>query len=157
MKTTTVDRILVPVDSSAGAHTALNLAATMASAMNLPINLVYAFPHDGVEMFGPLSEAPTEAQRKYMNPEAFEELRQKTSRKVFDDAKALLADHPDLQVDEIMVSGHPAEGILEHAETVENPMIVAGSRGLSTFKGILLGSVSQSLVHHAKCPVTVVR
>lgn len=157
MKTKNVDRILVPVDGSEGAHTALALAAKMASAMKLPVDLVYAFPHDGVEMFGPLSESPTEVQRKYMNPEAFEELRQTTSRKVFNDAKAVLADHPTLEVDEVMVAGHPAEGILEHADSVQNPMIIVGSRGLSTFKGILLGSVSQSLVHHAKCPVTVVR
>lgn len=157
MKTPTVERILVPVDGSDGAHAALSLAAQMASALKLPVDLVYAFPHDGVEMFGPLSEEPSEIQRKYMNPEEFEALREKTSRKVFNDAKKVLADTPDVKVEEVKVSGHPAEGILGHANAVNNPMIVVGSRGLSTFKGMLLGSVSQSLVHHAKCPVTVVR
>src|SRR6478609_2810468 len=36
-------------------------------------------------------------------------------------------------------------------------MIILGSRGLSTAKEFLLGGVSHKVVHHAKCPVTVVR
>lgn len=50
-------------------------------------------------------------------------------------------------VDEILeyVKGHPTD------------LLVAGSRGLSTTKRLLLGSVSTGLVTHAPCPVLVVR
>jgi nucleotide-binding universal stress UspA family protein len=50
-------------------------------------------------------------------------------------------------VDEIL-------GLLEHHPT---DLLVVGSRGLSTTKRILLGSVSTALVTHAPCPVLVVR
>jgi len=36
-------------------------------------------------------------------------------------------------------------------------LIIMGSRGLSPFKELLLGSVSFKVIHHARCPVMVVR
>jgi nucleotide-binding universal stress UspA family protein len=49
----------------------------------------------------------------------------------------------------------PASALLSEAEEAE--LLVVGSRGLGGFKGLLLGSVSEQCLHHAPCPVAVVR
>jgi nucleotide-binding universal stress UspA family protein len=49
----------------------------------------------------------------------------------------------------------PTEGLMSAAEG--GHLLVVGARGRGGFRGLLLGSVSDQLVHHAPCPVTVVR
>lgn len=157
MSYTQVNTLLVPVDGSKGSLDAVQLAARMAADMDMPVELLHVFPHDGLEMFGALSYEPTEEEVRYMNPEEFKKLRDKTSREVFDKAQGVIPDGQNIKVSEVKLSGHATEAILKHAKAADEPMIIVGSRGLSTFKGILVGSISQSLVHHAECPVTVVR
>lgn len=53
--------------------------------------------------------------------------------------------------------GHPVEEILAAAEGGKSDLIVLGSRGLGTWKALLLGSVSDGVLHHAHCPVLIVR
>ena len=54
-------------------------------------------------------------------------------------------------------SGDPDKEILRTAEALNVGMIVIGSRGLGAISRALLGSVSDSVVRHAHCPVFVVR
>ncbi len=49
----------------------------------------------------------------------------------------------------------PAVALMAAAEGAN--LLVMGARGRGGFRGLLLGSVSDQLVHHAPCPVTVVR
>ncbi|MBM2853006.1 MAG: nhaX 2 [Candidatus Nitrosotenuis sp.] len=53
--------------------------------------------------------------------------------------------------------GDPAKIITEIVNKKEYDLIIMGSRGMSTFKELLLGSVSLKVMHHAKCPVMIVR
>jgi nucleotide-binding universal stress UspA family protein len=54
-------------------------------------------------------------------------------------------------------SGDPDKEILRAAEALGVGLIVIGSRGLGAVSRMLIGSVSDSIVRHAHCPVLVVR
>jgi nucleotide-binding universal stress UspA family protein len=53
--------------------------------------------------------------------------------------------------------GRPDEEIVGLAEEIDAGLIVVGSRGLGGVRRALMGSVSDSVVRHAHCPVMVVR
>ncbi|MGR6919297.1 universal stress protein [[Actinomadura] parvosata] len=67
----------------------------------------------------------------------------------------LRARHPDVTVAEELVHGHPVEVLREAAAGAE--LLVVGSHGHGTFAGMVPGSVSHALLHHAPCPLAVVR
>lgn len=62
---------------------------------------------------------------------------------------------PDVVVRPELVHGHPRQVLVERSKTAQ--LVVLGDRGRDTFKGLVLGSVSQTLLHHSVCPVAVVR
>jgi nucleotide-binding universal stress UspA family protein len=59
---------------------------------------------------------------------------------------------------QIMVTqGDPAQVIIELAKAKSYDLIIMGTRGRTAFQELLIGSVSQKVMHHASCPVMVVR
>lgn len=62
---------------------------------------------------------------------------------------------PPVQVRRRVRSGHPAAVLVDAAADAD--LLVVGSRGRGGFAGALLGSVGQHCIHHAPCPVVVVR
>ena len=53
--------------------------------------------------------------------------------------------------------GHPVDMITRIAQEEVADLVVVGSRGLGGFERLMLGSVSDGVLHHAHCPVLVVR
>lgn len=96
---------------------------------------------------GPLSTAELEE-------EQLEVLRDAASRAI-DRLAAGRDGHLDVDVEVLAVTGAPA-GQLMHRVGPED-LLVVGNRGAEGFARLLLGSVSTALVHHAPCPVLVVR
>lgn len=63
--------------------------------------------------------------------------------------------YPDVEVHRVLHSGPGAEALLEHAADAQ--LLVVGSRGHGDVTGLLFGSVGRVLIHHAVCPVLIVR
>lgn len=62
---------------------------------------------------------------------------------------------PDVEARTEIVRGNPKKALVEWSGKAQ--LVVVGARGRDTFKGLVLGSVSQSLLYHSACPVAVVR
>ncbi len=63
--------------------------------------------------------------------------------------------YPDVSVTRVAEQGAAADVILRHAGDAQ--LIVVGSHGRGPLLGALMGSTSQNLLHHAKCPVMICR
>jgi nucleotide-binding universal stress UspA family protein len=61
--------------------------------------------------------------------------------------------YPAVEVTCLLIPGEPAEALADFSRGAD--LLVVGSRGYGRISGLLLGSVSQSLLHHAHCPVAV--
>ncbi|MFD5388894.1 universal stress protein, partial [Streptomyces sp. NPDC127074] len=64
------------------------------------------------------------------------------------------ADHPEVELRQEVVPGHPVQVLTEASEHTLG--LVVGTRGHGGFTGLLLGSVSQGVTQHARCPVIAV-
>lgn len=64
-------------------------------------------------------------------------------------------EHPEVPVRARVVRGRTRPTLIEASRGAQ--LMVVGARGRGGFTGLLLGSVSQAVLHHADCPVTVVR
>jgi nucleotide-binding universal stress UspA family protein len=77
-------------------------------------------------------------------------------RLALDEAAALAAD-AGVTVSTELLTGDPVDEIVAHADSMDADLIVVGSRGHGAVASVLLGSVSQGVLHEARRPVLVVR
>ena len=84
-------------------------------------------------------------------------------RELEEDGKAILAKGDQIvksqgvPVETRLKQGVPAEELLRAAADEKVDLVVLGSRGLSQVRAFFLGSVSDKVSHHAKCPTLIVR
>ncbi len=135
--------IVVGVDGSVHARRALLWAAAEAHTRGVPLLVLHGWKR-------PLLVTGT-FPATYDPGQVFE----KAAHRVVDDEVARVAkEAADVTVDGRAVRAGAAATLIDASAGAS--LIVVGSRGLGTFAGHLLGSVSHQVVRHACCPVVVV-
>ena len=87
-----------------------------------------------------------------------EKTAKENASKILEETKALIAKtHPEILISTEVLLGSPESRIVEKAEEMKAELIVVGSHGYNRWERLLLGSVSDSVVHHAPCSVLIVR
>ena len=121
----------------------LKHATNLARSLNSRLVLVHAYP-DLADVEGYSDYDLLAAKRKEKGKEVLEAMRS-------------AVEEPTLVEDAVLLQGPEAQAILKAAEDHKAQLIVMGTRGLGSFKGWLVGSVSQKVAHLAECPVLLVR
>lgn len=133
-------RIVVGVDGSEPARRALHWAADEAQRREAGLEVVHAW-HPPIQPLGLVLPAVDRA-----SAEA-------TGRAVLDAATSAVGGRPFI-VDLMLIEAPPARTLLEVSAGAA--LLVVGSRGRGGFAGLLLGSVSSQVLHHARCPLVLV-
>ena len=148
-----MSKIVVGVDGSPGAASALAWAVAEARLRGAALHVVHAWMVPLIDALpepwalgSPLTDASQD--EVYMHLTA-------TAKGVLDDSLASAkAEGGGVEVAGELVEAHAAAALITAAHDAD--LLVVGSRGRGGFKGLLLGSVGAQCVHHAPCPVVVV-
>jgi len=150
---TRINRILLPTDGSESAARAANLAIEIAKKFGAELIVLHviAVPATGVAKAELSPSYDVELQ------EYFESARKKADSIV--DEVTRSAEAKDVRATHLIreYSFSVVEIILEQATKTNVDLIIIGTRGLTGFKKLLVGSVSSGVVSHAHCSVLIVR
>jgi nucleotide-binding universal stress UspA family protein len=135
-------RIVVGADGSPASNAALRWALGEGTARGATVEVVHAWEPPAI--YGPVPGSDP------FDPGTLEE---SAHRLVDDVVGRALAGPAAVDVRRTVVAGGPAAALLDAAKGAD--LVVVGRRGLGGFGRLLLGSVSEQVVHHAPCPVVV--
>lgn len=142
-----IRRIAVAVDGSAYAQRALAFAIDLARRYESALDVVSVAP------LIPVYVAPAEP----WIPAGVPETEIAHYRQVVEAAVAEAKRAGVTPVTGVCLEGVIVDELLAHVEESHPDLLVLGSRGLSAARRLLLGSVSDAVVHHVRCPVLIVR
>jgi len=134
--------IVLAFDGSEYSNRALKYAKTFAERFEATLWLVHIFTNTS-DLLG------------YEDFEKLYSKRKAGGQSLLDEALQKLS-NTRLDVREELQEGPEAESILNIAKNCQSDLIVIGTRGHGTLKGLLVGSVSRKVIHHSSCPVMVV-
>ncbi|MFZ1076340.1 MAG: universal stress protein [Nitrosotalea sp.] len=134
--------ILVAVDGSESANKAFQRAIYLAQKCNSKLDLVHVVQ----------CEVGGDSANTF---EIIEDLKDKAMKMLEEYRIEAAKSNTSMQI--TIMQGDPAKVIIELAKAKSYDLIIMGTRGRSSFQELLIGSVSQKVMHHANCPVMVVR
>ena len=141
--------ILLAIDGSDEAKRATEAAVELSKGTGSEVHVVYVLP------------TPAQLIGHHLYPEETREsliggAEREAERFLKEQAERIGSDGAKVAETHLR-SGDPDKEILRLAEALDVGLIVIGSRGLGAVSRALMGSVSDSVVRHAHCPVFVVR
>jgi nucleotide-binding universal stress UspA family protein len=136
-----IRRIAVAFDDSPEAERALQEAAALARRTGATLRVLTAV-NATVGLYPPL------------DPTAYAGISEVARRAAQERLTAATAGLGDVAVETAVLDGDPAMTLID--ATVDDDLLVTGSRGHGPFRRVLLGSVSTKLLREAECPVVIV-
>ncbi len=137
------ERIIIPTDGSEPSKEAVRQGLELAKATGAKVLALYVMDTTAFAAIPP--DSLTTDIYSLLNKDAHE-----TVNYVVREGKKL-----DVYVETKIAEGAPSEQIIKNSG--QNDIIVLGTKGRTGLEKILLGSVAENVVHHASCPVMVVR
>jgi nucleotide-binding universal stress UspA family protein len=141
--------IVLAVDGSEQAKMATQAAAELSAGTGSEVHVIYVQPSP---------------ERLYGHHFYSEDIKESLLDQARTEARAFLDEQAEAVgsgggsvAQTYLATGRPDEEIIELAEEIGAGLVVIGSRGLEGIRRALLGSVSESVLHHAHCSVMVVR
>jgi nucleotide-binding universal stress UspA family protein len=138
-------RILVATDGSREAELALTTAADLANSTDSELHVVH------------VGEVPLVYHPERHAYRADYEEHEKESQQLLEAQVQRIAGAGATEAQTHLRMGRADEEIVELAQRIDAGLVVMGSRGQGRLRRALVGSVSESVVRHAHCPVTIVR
>ena len=144
--------ILIATDGSEFGRTAAEKACELAAGrQDIAFTIVSAYE----------TPASVAAEPYVGTPEMYQQLidgLRLLAKRAVDEVKSIIEQRvPNASVTTVVEMGRAAEVILDAADRVKADLVVVGSHGHGFGGRSLLGSVSNAVVHHARCPVLLVR
>jgi nucleotide-binding universal stress UspA family protein len=136
-----MERIVVGVDGSEPAREALRWAVDEARRRNATVEAVYAWHQPFAAGYAEMGELDIEGFAK-------------EAQQILDAAVDAVDATGIAPVERKLVPGNPGSALVTEAKGAA--LLVVGSRGRGGFTGLLLGSVSQQVAHHAPCPLVII-
>jgi nucleotide-binding universal stress UspA family protein len=153
------ERILVPLDGSEHSLKALEIAIQVAKKFGGKISLIHVYSVAVMPIITPEPTTLTPPMIPVMTPaevtKTIEVVRNAGARILADGEQKVKAE--EVQVETLLKEGHTVQEIIRTAKEGKFDLIVIGGRGISKIRELLLGSVTDGVIHHAPCPVLVIK
>ena len=151
-------RILVAIDGSTSSMHAIDYAISIAVKNDSQSIILYVIDfYKYTHLSSSIILAPTFGSEKYLEEKSKAEklmnkIKEKYKQKIKDNINST-----ELKTEIVEGAKSVAATIMEYAESENVDLIIVGSRGRTSFKKLLLGSVSSKIIKNAHCAVLVVR
>jgi nucleotide-binding universal stress UspA family protein len=151
-------RILVAIDGSISSMHTIDYAISIAMKNNSQLVIlyvidVYKYPY----LPSSIILAPTFGSEKYLEERNEAEEQMNKIKEKYKQKTKNSIDSKELKTEIVEGAKSAATTIMEYAESENIDLIIIGSRGRTSFKKLLLGSVSSDIIKNAHCAVLVIR